>query len=383
MIETGKLTVRLKCAAANVQAVEIQSSRPLHVSRLFLGKTPAQTLTLLPLLFNVCGVAQAFAAVSVFSQALGVAENPSVTLARQLLLNVEIVREHAWWLLFQDDKSKLAPFIQFVKQFKQALFVNGEAFSLNSQLQPDHSQLHPLINQLEQQLDDIFAGQRLNWLALKNTDDLQHWLIKNASFPALLLRELFEQHYQNLACTQLRLLTTLPTAQLQQQLNSSEADNFIRFPTWQGECHETGCLNRQQYHPLIANLLQHYGNSLLTRLVSRLVELANLPNLIRQNLADLTTMPLLKSSSFSSSQVGLAQIQASRGLLIHRVALKNGLVANYQIVAPTEWNFHPQGVAALGLQQLTATNKTLLQQQAALVIKAIDPCVTFEVLIEE
>jgi hypothetical protein len=40
-------------------------------------------------------------------------------------------------------------------------------------------------------------------------------------------------------------------------------------------------------------------------------------------------------------------------------------------------------VAALSLQQLTAPDKATLQQQAALVINAIDPCVGFELLIEE
>ncbi len=70
-------------------------------------------------------------------------------------------------------------------------------------------------------------------------------------------------------------------------------------------------------------------------------------------------------------------------MLIHNVALKSGIISYYQIIAPTEWNFQPNGIAALSLQQLTAPNKALLQQQAAMLINAIDPCVGFELRIEE
>lgn len=59
------------------------------------------------------------------------------------------------------------------------------------------------------------------------------------------------------------------------------------------------------------------------------------------------------------------------------------MISPYQIIAATEWNFHPQGVAAAASQHLIAADKSTLQQQAASVINAIDPCVVFELLIEE
>jgi Ni,Fe-hydrogenase I large subunit len=59
------------------------------------------------------------------------------------------------------------------------------------------------------------------------------------------------------------------------------------------------------------------------------------------------------------------------------------MISHYQIIAPTEWNFHPKGVVASSLQQLIVKDKSILRQQAALVINAIDPCVGFELLIEE
>jgi hypothetical protein len=390
VIDAGKLHITLSISAQKGQRVDITSTRPLHTSRLFIGKTPEQTLTTLPLLFNVCAVAQAFASHTAISQALAVDENPVATLARQILLEVEIIREHGWWLLINRDKAKLAPFIPLPNQFKKALFTNGNAFSLNSQLQIDHAQLDKLISQLENAVNDLFAGQRQNFLALQTIDDLKLWLNNNVSLAALLLHDIMENNDQNLGRTELNLLPPLNNHQLHQYLSQQNAADFSRTPSWQGKRYETSCLNRQQHQPLIAHLLQQHGNSVFTRLASRLLEIASLPDSLRQHVLSLETgrwsvhsgIPTLERGN-DNHQTGLAQIQASRGLLIHNVALKNGIISHYQIIAPTEWNFQPNAIASMSLQHLTASNKTLLQQQAAMVINAIDPCVGFELRIEE
>jgi hypothetical protein len=59
------------------------------------------------------------------------------------------------------------------------------------------------------------------------------------------------------------------------------------------------------------------------------------------------------------------------------------LIGRYQILAPTEWNFHPEGVLAKGLNQLQADSVELLKQQASLLINAIDPCVGYALQIEQ
>jgi Ni,Fe-hydrogenase I large subunit len=63
---------------------------------------------------------------------------------------------------------------------------------------------------------------------------------------------------------------------------------------------------------------------------------------------------------------------------VHRVELEHDCVRRYQILAPTEWNFHPDGVAARGLKTLTAPDAVSLRRQAAMLISAVDPCVGYE-----
>jgi Ni,Fe-hydrogenase I large subunit len=74
-------------------------------------------------------------------------------------------------------------------------------------------------------------------------------------------------------------------------------------------------------------------------------------------------------------------VEAARGRLVHRVELEQNVVQRYQILAPTEWNFHPAGTAATLLKQLPANNEADLRQQAELVINSVDPCVRYKVVI--
>jgi Ni,Fe-hydrogenase I large subunit len=66
-------------------------------------------------------------------------------------------------------------------------------------------------------------------------------------------------------------------------------------------------------------------------------------------------------------------------LLLHRATVTEVHVTGYQIVAPTEWNFHPQGALARGLEGAAATDAMALERDARLVVQALDPCVACRV----
>lgn len=77
---------------------------------------------------------------------------------------------------------------------------------------------------------------------------------------------------------------------------------------------------------------------------------------------------------------GIGRAQAARGELIHHVKIdeKEGkeIIKKYQILAPTEWNFHPEGVVAASLKTLNMKSPTIFEE-ATLIIGAIDPCVAY------
>ena len=119
----------------------------------------------------------------------------------------------------------------------------------------------------------------------------------------------------------------------------------------------------------------------MTRSAARLVELALLTDELRNGIVDPGTSDSVESGPCVGPGIGISQVEAARGRLVHRAELAAGRVANYKILAPTEWNFHPKGVLAGSLLGLAAGNTADLQQRAQLLINAIDPCVGYQLRI--
>jgi Ni,Fe-hydrogenase I large subunit len=380
LINPGSLSIRLKCHAGVIETVDIQSSRPLHVNRVFIGKTPEQLLTLIPLLFNVCGIAQSFAAITALQQAQGFVQDPKLNAARQLLLTVELLREHCWWLLMPHDKPLLAPFMQLVDRFKQALFVDASPFSANSRLQVDNQRLNSLINSVDAILEEVI-GEHGELIALTANEQLLEWINKRETKAGKLVNQIIGNNWQSLGSCNSAFLPTLDTYELESRLKTQQAKSFIMQPTWEDKARETGCLNRQQHHALINSLLSEYGNGLLTRVMSRLLEIASIPVYLKQHLETMNHSCHYDADTQTEHNTGIARIESARGLLIHRVVLHNGVVNDFQIVAPTEWNFHPQGVVSQSLEKLKAHHRNTLIQQATLLVNAIDPCVSYQLII--
>jgi coenzyme F420-reducing hydrogenase alpha subunit len=149
---------------------------------------------------------------------------------------------------------------------------------------------------------------------------------------------------------------------------------FAREPTWDGAPRETGPLARTCRHSLVAPLVARDGYTAAARMAARLVDLA----LLLGRLAGTSRpkdAPGLVTALPLGRHEGLAAVQTARGLLVHRVRLDHGRVADYAIVAPTEWNFHPRGALARGLAGMTADSEDALRRRAQVAVQALDPCV--------
>jgi hydrogenase large subunit len=81
--------------------------------------------------------------------------------------------------------------------------------------------------------------------------------------------------------------------------------------------------------------------------------------------------PTVDISEISGSGVGM--VEAARGSLIHKVTLENGIIKEYEIITPTQWNLsnsdkqHPAIAqkAMIGLDD---------EKIAELVFKSFDVC---------
>lgn len=384
----GELQITLSCRGEAICNAQISSSRPLNACRIFEGKSPAETLTTLPLLYSVCGVAQECAAVTAIEQAMGATPAPALTAARQLLVWLETAREHLWRIMIDwpellaepGGKSRLGALMNLLPAARQALFGDQRA-PLNAAMpNPDRAAIDRLVGVLEAAMAaEVFGCGPDEWLSLQRPAAVENWIDDGATSAARLLRRLLERGSQDQARTGVPALPALDRVLLGERLDTADETGFIATPEWGGGACETTPLARQLEQTLIAGLAGERGRGLMTRLLATLVELAWIPGVLKRQAEWLERAAAPVATA--AAGVGLAQVEAARGRLIHRVALKDNLIRRYQILAPTEWNFHPEGVLAQGLVTLRAQQPEELAWLSRLLISAVDPCVGYRLKI--
>mgnify|MGYP002630082352 CR=1 FL=1 len=380
----GKISIILRRNENAPACVEVTSSRPVHAAKFLIGKTPEQALSIIPMLFSICGVAQSCAAISCIEQQLQLENAPGIHHARDLLVLAETAREHLlrifldWPRLFElEVNQQKLPFLSsLVNDFKSALFEQGQAFSLDSNMHDDISVAEALIDQLDCYLQDqVFCIPLQQWLEFKTVDSLHNWSKLTDCLAAHSILTICEHGWTTQGFCQLGQLPELNQQQLLDRFNAENASQFIQQPDWQGKQYETTSLSRQFNHPLIACLHREFDTSLITRWVARLVELAQIPQQMRALLQTINNTD--NTQDAHSGQSAISQVEAARGRLIHHVKIEQQLITNYQILAPTEWNFHPQGLIAQSLVNIKAKDEQELKQLIRIMINAIDPCVGY------
>jgi len=118
---------------------------------------------------------------------------------------------------------------------------------------------------------------------------------------------------------------------------------------------------------------------LLVRLTARLVECESLIAELREQASRLDDENPAPAATEPASGSGLGVVECARGRLVHWLAVTEGRVSAYRILAPTEWNFHPEGPLAHGLTGARGGPGTNIRQAIELFVTALDPCVAFEV----
>jgi len=225
--------------------------------------------------------------------------------------------------------------------------------------------------------DHVYGRDPAAWLAETDLVAFDAWRDKEATLPARALARLL-QSAPGLGRSDIGLMPGLDEdgwwSAVVPALQHDAA--FAQAPTWAGMPVETGALSRTRGQALVAALIARDGHSAATRIAARLVELAQLLQALGDVAAD--PSPWLRSWTLDSG-VGLAAVQTARGLLLHCARLSDDRVDDYRIVAPTEWNFHPDGALARGLIGTEADDEATLAARAGLAVLALDPCVGFAV----
>lgn len=343
------LHIHIGATAPGGRTVRIDNQRPLQAMRLLEGRTAAQAVQLLPLLFSLCGHAQVAAARDALRDSL-----PPMNAAQRRSLHrrvqIETVREHL--LHVHRDWAALCEVLPHPPSL-------GEIVRLTDAAADDPAALQALVDWVGQNTLGLPPSE---FLEFDTVDALRHWARATEAAAPRGLCTLYGRA-ASVRAVDLHALESLPPGQLREPLEADAALRFVSQPTHAGTCLETGPAARHRGHPLVQAAA---GYGLLARLAARLVDLC----------AVLVALQRGDSAPPAAEAAGLGWVDSARGRLFHHAELDaQQRIARYRILAPTEWNAHPRGLAAQLLAGIGHGTPATTRRQARLVLQAVDPCV--------
>lgn len=170
---------------------------------------------------------------------------------------------------------------------------------------------------------------------------------------------------------------TIPDAE------KADAYTWCKAPRLAGEVIEVGALARQLIdgHPLIRDLVAESGGNVRNRVIARLLELARVLMAMEDWIKAIAPgEPFCEQTAIPDEARGMGLVEAARGSLGHWLAIRRGRILNYQIIAPTTWNFSPRDAAGVpgALEQALVgaevrpgeTTPVAVQH----IVRSFDPC---------
>ena len=375
----GRIDIHLTCTGGAVANVDIRSSRPQLAQGLMAGREPEAVANLAGLIFSLCGKAQQVAAQVACQAARGESPGPDVQRQREHAVLVERAQEHVWLLLLSwPELAGHAPDMSSLRALRQA--AKSSRFSACESGEPAGAVAEParFADALDSLLETALLGESPSQWASRDLAGFDAWRHHSATSVARLFAEL--GNGPDMGISRVPLLPALAhmdsalAVELAGQVLGDAA--YCTTPNWLGAPAETGALARVSDHVMLAEWIARRGRGAGARLLARLLELVEMSQRLRGDpcLSDRATEV---RSWMLEDNVGMAGVETSRGLLLHVVRLQDGRVADYRIIAPTEWNFQPGGPLAQALTGLAAGPD--LEDRARLVSRSLDPCVSYGV----
>jgi len=354
MFREGELVLRVGVAAGCIRAVGIASTRMPLPPQLTQGRPAEDVGRTIPRLYSICARAQAAAAAGALEAAGGAAPDPGREGGRAGEVRRETAVELLTRLLIDWPRLLgLAPDVAAIASVRQA--EPGRQF--DACVEVAHR--------------SVYGTDPAHWLGVESAAALELWAESTATLPARGLRHLLHVA-PGLGRSAIRPMPAVGADGIAAMLPPLDGStDFSRRPEWNGVPVETGALARHAGHPLVAGFVERQGNSVAARFLAQLVDLATA-------LADRRgTGDVQRHAPEPGVGIGLAQ--TARGLLLHQARVRDGLVQDYRIVAPTEWNFHPAGALSQGLVGRPVRDTGEARRDTALLAQALDPCVAYSV----
>ncbi len=154
----GEIKISLVAKSGQVESVSITSTRPLHITKLFAGKSIDRVADIMNALYQLCNTAHRFAFLCLLDESEVIKLSQNEVQAYQLLLDLETIREHclsiaAKWSQDSDNlvDTNIINLLTTLKEISSALFTNTDPLSFADKRLQSFNSIDKLILKLEQQ----------------------------------------------------------------------------------------------------------------------------------------------------------------------------------------------------------------------------------------
>jgi Ni,Fe-hydrogenase I large subunit len=359
------IEVNVTLRRGQVADIDIAGRRPTGFDRLARGRAAEDAAGLLPRLFVLCATAQSVAGITAIEAARGTAVSEARLRQRAAVVAVERMSEllrGTLMTLAGEDVERVAPAL------RQALTAT-HSFSKATEIAPTAVDA----------LDQALAAVGLPAGCFADAEAFNPWLQSPSPVAALLRPLLLNGTRFARALDPLEADTDVAIGE---RLRADGAA-FVAQPALDGRTPETGALARNVGDALLSAL--DIEDGAVPRLLARLIEVRATPDLLRRLLdGDTQAVDSIMRGYRLDERLGLAAVECARGRLYHLVGLDaDGRVDRFEILAPTEWNFHPEGPLTRVLRGATVGAHGVARGAIERLVAAFDPCVAHRVNLAE
>jgi len=402
------------------------------------GKAPLDALIYTPRICGICGQAHLHTTVNALENIYkNIGEELIITkkakLLREIGLNIEIIDSHIKWFymfimpditnLSKDEYSSYSP-LKGKKWLKassvasetiKSLAIIGGQWPHTSYMLPggvvsdptllDLTSMQNYLDQAIRFFENDFTGMDFeNYLSLSGLNDIEKI---NGDFKDFITLGM-ENGLQNIGHAydkhivlgkstlfktgriNKRLSTKIDfnrisentnfTFNIKEELDSKDAYGWAKNVNYSNEFYETGPLSRAlvQSRKFIKDIHKEYKDSVFTRVIARMDELARLLHITKELIREID----ISEESFIKPKISLSDIdegngigvvEACRGSLFHDVSIKEGKIHSYNVITPTVWNLGPGEKGNYSIAQKAIIGNTSIEK-AKIILRSFDVC---------
>ncbi|NPA73420.1 MAG: nickel-dependent hydrogenase large subunit [Epsilonproteobacteria bacterium] len=415
----GEAKLELEWKKGKVVSSKVKFFSYRGLEEIIEGRHPMDALVLTPRVCGICGHAQLMACVHTLENLY---ENCGVKLhlsdkaknIRDITLDAEIIQNHIKWLYFiilpilyridgkEFEKQKIFKALNVAVTATKLIAVFAGQWPHNSYMIPGGVVCDPTYVEIHQAKSLIkgiisFFEKEIVKTKLGNCTEVDNFkeildcggvmsevydiLDRNDISEVGKAHDRFIAFGENSIFKSAKAIRTITRAVHSRYIQEESLDfTYAKNVKYNGKFYEVGPLARAMVakNPLAKSIHRVYKDSLLSRIVLKIMEIAYLSKHIEKKLNEIDLneesyiKPKVKIESLEGKGEGFAE--AARGSLYHSIEVENGKIKSYDIITPTQWNLGN----SVDKGELSTIQQALLgldnEDVVSLVFRSFDEC---------